>query len=391
MITRENGIVFFSAQDYWYHNRAHSDFQLTKGIARSRRVVLVNSIGMRMPTASGSTQPLRRILRKAASIAKTVRRPEAGLPDLYVMSPVILPMYGSARGRALNARIVSVQVGLLSRALGLRRPAAIVTIPTAVDVVKRLRLASVTVNRSDKFSAFPETDQDMIAGLERELLQDADAVAYVSHQLMADERALVGGTAIFLGHGVDVDHFVRRPHEEWPDDLAHVQRPIVGFFGGLDDYVVDFDLIVKLADSMTEGTVLLIGDATCDISALTSHPRVSWLGARPYADIPAYGSAFDVAIMPWLDNDWIRYCNPIKVKEYLALGLPVVTTYYPEAEQLERVIDIGRGPDDFVALVSKVLESGGTGSPEERRRSVAGDTWQSRSDALLNLIDTVSH
>ena len=73
------GYVCFSAQDWWYHNRAHSDFQLMRG-SRAPPVLVVNSIGMRMPLPGRSSQPLRRILRKLRSIAKLVRRPLPELP-----------------------------------------------------------------------------------------------------------------------------------------------------------------------------------------------------------------------------------------------------------------------------------------------------------------------
>lgn len=385
------GIVFFSAQDYWYHNRAHSDFQLSKGLALERTVVLVNSIGMRMPTSGGTTQPLRRVLRKARSIARAVRRPEAGLPNLVVMSPLILPLYGSPAGRRANAVLVSAQVRLLLWWLGVRPLDVIVTIPTAADVVDRIPHATLTVNRSDKFSAFTEANQPVIEALERRLLADADIVVYVSHTLLEEERSAVRGTPHFLGHGIDVDHFTVPDDAPPPSDLAGIAHPVVGFFGGIDDYVVDLELLRRTADSLTEGTLLLIGDATCDINELTDHPRVRWLGPRDYADIPSYGAAFDVAIMPWLDNEWIRHCNPIKAKEYLALGRPIVTTYYPEVEPFQDVMAVAKSPDEFVLLVHEAVQTGGEGSPQSRRDAVAEDTWLARSRELLRLIDSEAH
>lgn len=382
-------IVFFSAQDYWYHNRGHSDVQLTRGMARDRTVLLVNSIGMRMPTPGKTTQPLRRIARKATSILRFVRRPEPALPGLIVMSPVFLPAYG-ARGRQLNALLVGAQVRAAMWLLRLSLPDVIVTIPTAADVVERLPHRSLTVNRADKFSAFTEANQPVIAALERRLLTEADVILYVSHMLMDEERDFAHGTVYFLGHGVEVDHFSPPPDSPVPGDLADLPRPIVGFFGGLDEYLVDFDLIRKTADAMTEGTLVLIGDPTCDISHLLTHPRIRWLGPRDYGELPAYGAAFDVSIMPWLDNEWIKYCNPIKAKEYLALGAPVVTTYYPEAVPFASVMAIARTSDDFVDQVVAAARGGGTGTKEARRGAVRVDSWLAKSRELLGLIDRVS-
>ena len=77
-------------------------------------------------------------------------------------------------------------------------------------------------------------------------------------------------------------------------------------------------------------------------------PNVHWLGFRPYEEIPSYGAAFDVALMPWLRNDWIEQCNPIKMKEYLAIGLPVVSTDFPEVHFYSDTIAIAGDADHFV-------------------------------------------
>lgn len=380
-------VVLFSAQDYWYHNRGHSDLQLARGMARERRVLLVNSIGMRMPSPGATTQPVRRVLRKIRSALHGTRRPEPGLPDLVVMTPVFLPLYGNERARRANARLVSAQVRALLWLWGVRRPDIVVTIPTAADVVQHLPRRSLAVNRADKFSAFDEADQTLIASLERALLRDADVAFYVSHTLMDEERELAGGVQHFLGHGLDVDHFEAGRSAPEPHDLVGLERPLVGFFGGIDGYLVDLDLLRRTADAMERGTLVLIGDPTCDISDLTNHPRVHWLGPRDYRDIPAYGAQLDVLVMPWLDNEWIRYCNPIKAKEYLALGKPVVTTYYPEAEPFGDVMGIAKTPDDFVTQVLRAMDGDGVGTSDARRAAVAGDSWVAKSRELLGLVD----
>lgn len=381
---RPPGIVLFSAQDYWYHSRAHSDVQLARGLSTQRRVLLVNSIGMRMPTRSVTTEPIRRVVRKLGSLLRAVRRPEANHPQLFVMTPLIVPLYGSPVGRRFNAWLVRWQVRLVAAALRLGRPDVIVTIPTAWDVVRGMPRRSLTVNRSDRFSSFVEADQAMIAGLEHGMLAAADLAVYVNHELMRDEETLTRGRARFLGHGVDLDRF--RLGLTPSPGLRDVDRPIVGFFGGLDDYVVDLSLIERTADALSHGTLVLVGLATCDVSRLQQHPRVLLTGHRDYGEIPGWGAGFDVAIMPWLDNEWIRYCNPIKVKEYLALGLPVVSTTYPEAESYADVMDIAADPADFVELVLDAVRTGGRGTPETRRHFVSADSWLERSLQLDRMI-----
>ncbi len=381
------GYVCFSAQDWWYHNRAHSDFQLMRSVAAHRKVLVVNSIGMRMPMPGRSTQVLRRVGRKLRSVAMLVRRPLRELPGFYVMSPLPLPFYGSPLARRVNALLVRAQVLAVSRALGLRHPVIMVTIPTAWDVVRPMRRRALVFNRSDRHSSFPESDRPTIEALERGLLERSDHVVYVSTALMGEESGMTGDRAHFLDHGVDTDHFRRRPESEQPADLRAIPGPRVGFFGALDDYLVDFDLLERIAVELPGVSLVLIGDATVPMERLTRHPNVHWLGFRPYEDIPAYGSGFDVAIMPWLDNPWIRHSNPIKLKEYLALGLPVVSTDFQELANYADRVRIAADGDLFLDAVRETLRDGGLQPAETIRGSVLGASWSSRAAQLMALAE----
>ena len=156
----------FAAQDWWYHNRAHSDFQLMRLVAEHRTVLVVNSIGMRMPLPGRSTQFARRILRKARSISMLVRRPLPDVPGLYVMSPVPFPFYRRAWQRWISAVLIRMQVRIACVALKIRAPVVVVTIPTAWDVVRSIRKRTLVYNRSDLHSAFREADQTVMRALE---------------------------------------------------------------------------------------------------------------------------------------------------------------------------------------------------------------------------------
>ncbi len=376
------GFIWFAAQDWWYHNQAHSDFQLMRHVATTRRVLVVNSLGLRLPRRGSSTNPARRILRKARSTAKFIRRPVPAVPGFHVMTPVILPLYGEGRGARLNAWLIRQQVRVAARLVGISRDPDIgVTIPTAWPVVSQMDRASLVFNRSDLQSAFPEADGEWVRTLEEQLLTHSDRVLYVSHELMRMDRDLVGDRAVFLDHGVEVEHFV--PGGDLDSAVARLPRPRIGFFGGLDDYVVDMDLLRKTAAELPDVQLVLVGDATCSMDELCALPNVHWLGHRSYTDIPSLGRGFDVALMPWLDNEWIRFANPIKLKEYLALGLTVVTTDYPEVDAYRDRVRVAKTRDDFVTLIREALSE--PGDPPELRASVLGDTWQARAATLTNL------
>lgn len=381
-----DGMIWFAAQDWWYHNQAHSDFQLMKAVAQSRPVLVVNSLGLRVPRPGATTHPLRRILRKLRSMGKFLRTPIGDLPRFHVLTPVLLPFYGDGRLARLGARFVRLQVRLAARLAGLpSRPAIGVTIPSAWPVVRDMPRSALLFNRSDLHSAFPEADGRWVASLEAALLEHSDRVLYVSHELMRHDADAVGDRAVFLDHGVELERF--STDQPVHPDVAEIPAPRVGFFGGLDDYVVDMDLLLKTAREVPEASLVLIGDATCPMDELTALPNVHWLGHRPYETIPSLGLGFDVALMPWLDNEWIRFANPIKLKEYLALGLPVVSTEYPEVDAYRGVVRVAPTRDDFTLLVREAVAD--PGDAKGRRAFVQPYSWAGRAAVLTNAIDEI--
>ena len=375
--------------DWWYKSHAHSEVQLMRRIARSRRVLFVNSIGLRMPLPGRTTQPWARIVDKARSVGKFLRRPVPELEEFYVMSPLSLPLYGSRAGRAFNRGLVRAQLRAVCWWLGIRSPIFVVTLPTAWEVIEPLPRRALVVNKSDKYSTLPDVDQAFVAHLEAELLRHADRVVYASRALMADDAAQVDGRGILLDHGVDLEHFTHRPPEEVPADLAAIPTPRVGYFGNLADYRVDFDLLERLAREIPDAQLVLIGEATLSMDRLEGLSNVHWLGPRPYEEIPRYGSGFDVGIMPYLRNEWIRHSNPIKLKEYLALGLPVVSTEVPEVGRYTDWLYMADDPDDFVAKVRRALEGDAPSDPASRRAAVQPYSWDGRAQELREIAESV--
>jgi glycosyltransferase involved in cell wall biosynthesis len=363
-----------------------------RNVAQDRRVLFVNSIGMRMPTSGNTTMPIRRIGRKVRSVAKLVRHPLPEVPGFTVMTPVTVPLYQHQRIRRLNALLVAAQVRVVAALHGIGTPACMVTIPTAWDVVQHVPHGTLIYNRSDMHSAFPEADTTTIEQLEQALLLGADHVLYVSRSLMTSEASLTEGRAVFLDHGVDLSLFRRVAEDAWPPEVASIPRPRIGYFGALRDYVVDLGLLQAVAEAIPEAQLVLVGGSTCSMDALVSLPNVHWLGARDYEEIPCYGSAFDVALMPWLDNEWIRNCNPIKMKEYLALGLPVISIDFPEVRRYADVISVADSATDFVSRVRQALGEKDSETQRARRRAAVADaSWVSRADVVERLVDRSGH
>src|SRR4029078_392343 len=125
-----------------------------------------------------------------------------------------------------------------------------------------------------------------------------------------------GAEPVVVRHGVDLARFERRP--EVPADIASLERPLVGYVGRIKDYLW-VDVVRAVADRLDQGTVVLVGDTSIDLSAL-SHPRIELLGHRPADTMPAYIGSFDCCLIPFVMDDLTEAVNPIKLREYLAAG-----------------------------------------------------------------------
>jgi glycosyltransferase involved in cell wall biosynthesis len=188
-------------------------------------------------------------------------------------------------------------------------------------------------------------------------------------------------------HGVDYDHFAQawRSPLARPSVLAGIPRPIFGFFG-LIHHWVDLELMAAVAGLRPQYQFVLIGDARVDTAALRRSPNIHLLGRRPYSELPAFCAAFDAAMLLFRRNAMTVNVNPIKLYEYVAAGLPVVSTSIPEVARLQGPVRLADEPEDFAAACDQTLESAGGHSREKTSSLVAQETWESRVEVLSEMV-----
>jgi glycosyltransferase involved in cell wall biosynthesis len=311
---------------------------------------------------------------------------------MWVYTPLFVPRY-SPGAIELNGRLLAVQIAALRRLLGMRRASAVVSMPTMGPAVARLRWTRTAFERCDDFSAMPGADAATIAPLERRLVTGCDVVLYVNEGLMDAERGLAAHAEL-IGHGVDFDRFAsarpegRPPEAPPPEPMRGLPRPIVGFYGGMDDYRMDRELLRRVARDAAGrgGSLVLIGPAQMDLAAILAEPNVRHVGQMPPEDLPRFAAHFDVGIIPFLANEFNRRCNPIKIKEYLALGFPVVATDLPSFAPFAGLIERAETHDAFLGALGRALADDSPGRARARRAAVAGDSWERVADRLAALL-----
>jgi glycosyltransferase involved in cell wall biosynthesis len=355
-----------------------SKTHLMRLLARDNRVLWVNSIGYRTPTAS--RHDAARAVRKIVAAAAPLKEP---VPNLHVLSPLVIPAYGQPRVIAFNRWFLRQQVLRAMRSLKFQRPVNWVFNPAAAMVAGSLGEDLLIYYCVDEYSAFAGVDASSLATMERDLIAKSDVVICSSERLLQAKRRL-NPSAVLIRHGVDWAHFRRALDSEiqLPPELAKLSRPIIGYFGLIADDWVDVELIRHVAQRFPQASIAMLGKSTMDLSVLERLPNVHLLGRKPYATLPAYCKGFDVAIIPFPINEVTLNANPLKAREYLAAGLPVISTAIPEVEVLGQC-RIGPTYEAFCEQVEAALID--TASRSARSDQMRSESWEVR------LADIKSH
>jgi glycosyltransferase involved in cell wall biosynthesis len=364
-----------------WHGDPTSKTHIMRILARRNRVLWVNSIAMRRPTASASD--LRRMTTKLQRAIQGCVEVE---PNLFVGSPIVLPLPGIAAADALNAVVLSAWVRHLSRRRGMTRPILWTFMPNVHRLVGRLNEQLVIYHCVDEYSAFSNVPRGALIQMERKLIRRADIVFASSAQLSAERRDLNPNTH-FISHGVDVSHFAQaaNPQTVVPEDIRNLPRPIIGYFGLLADWV-DLSLIATLARERPAWSFALVGKATTDLAVLRDLRNVHVLGQRPYADLPTYCRGFDVGIIPFKQNELTLRANPLKLREYLAAGLPVVATPLPEVARYAHLVRLADSPRAFIAELELALRERTQDQDVTRIESMRSESWETRVSEIAGII-----
>ena len=350
-------------------------------LARRNRVLWVNSTGNRRPRAS--VGDLRRSAAKIGQFARGMRQTDEGI---HVYPPIFVPLFGSAAARRLNR---SLLVGGLRRArqrLGFSAPITWSFLPTSADVAGALGERLVVYHCVDEYTEFTGTDGAAVAEMERRLLARADVVIVSSGPLLEAKRRHNPNVHL-VTHGVDVEHFRRAcsPATAVPAELAALPRPVIGFFGLIADWV-DLGLLRRLALARPEWSLVLLGKLDADPGPLAGLGNVHLFGRRPYDELPGWCKGFDVAVLPFALNELTLAANPLKLREYLAAGLPVVATPIPEVVRLGELVRTGRDAGEFASRIDELLAAGRRGPDPAASRRMDGESWDEKVRQMSEIV-----
>jgi hypothetical protein len=382
---RRIGSLLVFSDDWGRH--PSSCQHLVRNLLDRYPVVWVNTIGTRTPRLD--LQTLKRVTEKVRqwgiSKPKISGDPDTSAncrhPNLTVINPKMWPWFSSGRDRQLNRWLLSRQ--LTSVIAQLPQPVVgLTTLPITADLPDALPVDRWVYYCVDDFSQWPGLDRETLLRMDRCMIQRADELVAVSGTLQA-MITNAGRSASLLTHGVDV--------EFWNSPCGSASRRFetqgpVAVFWGVIDRRMDVATIRQLSHELSEGTIVLIGPQQDPDPAILALSNVCTMPAQPLAALPAIAMEADVLIMPYANLPVTRAMQPLKLKEYLATGKPVVVNRLPSTEEWSDCLDVAETPTQFSEFVRDRIATGIPATQVASRIRLQQESWQSKAAILERVL-----
>ncbi len=364
-----------------------SKHHIMSRLSKRNRVLWVNSIGMRTPTLTVADAG--RILAKLKGFLRGVEKVNE---NLHILSPIAVPFHRIALAAYINKLILGMQVNHYCRKFRVRSPIFWTFLPNAVKLVGSFHERLSVYYMTDDFTKFTGCPSDAMEKMENELIDRCDCVIASARELARKKRR---GEKIIhvITHGVDHELFatsLAMSRDRAPADIRDIPGPVLGFYGELNDWI-DVRMIAEAARKRPAWSFVLIGRVAGELGTidyLKQIPNVHLLGRKEYRDLPAYCAAFDAALIPMKINDLTICVNPLKLREYLAAGIPVIAAPLPEIKPYADVVRFAVTADELIAAFEAIAAASGDGKPMAAAlsRRVLLESWDSKVEEISAVI-----
>ena len=375
-MNRKPPILYFG-NDWFTENRT-SSHHIARWLSREYSVYYVECPGLRAP--QGSSRDIKKIAQK---LSRSLRGPVSVPEGLKVKTLFQIPFHRFASIRWLNSRLISASVWWLRWREGIKNPISWFTVPHVPSLVGSMGEEVSVYYCTDDHGSMPGVNERAVRAMDDETTRRASLVFVTSDTLLERKRSL--NPNVFVSpHGVHVEHFGQAQDETLPvpEEMKEMPHPIVGLYATIGPWI-DLDLIGFLAEQRPNWTFVLIGRLACSADHLINRSNVHFLGKRAYEDLPAYGRQFDAAIIPYRLVPQVYHANPLKLREYLAMGKPIVSVRTPEIEKYADVVEIADSREDFLLRLDTVLSGPDSADLRHQRMSrVAPESWENRLQAV---------
>jgi glycosyltransferase involved in cell wall biosynthesis len=381
-VLKNNNIVFF-ANDWNADNRT-SSHQIASILAKKNRVFFVEAGGMRAPSAN--VHDIRRIFQKMGKYFTGAKKIPGEFLELRVASLFLIPLHRFSIIQYLNRTITFLTMRYFIWRYKYKKPIVFYFLPHIHYLCGKLGEEIKIFYCIDNYSAFPGVDSKEIQKMDADLTKRSDLVFVVSQEVIKAKEKL-NNMVYYSPHGVDIESFSLDGRKfNRPDLLDYAgNRPIVMYWGLIADWM-DFELVNYLVEKHRDIAFFLMGRVCCDPSRLIVKENLCCPGTIPYRDLAQYAYFSSALIIPFLINDWTKNINPLKMKEYLATGKPVISTAIPEALRNKEYVRIAQTKDTFSELLLDTIRNPLIECKRRQLDYIRQLTWEKRVTEICEKI-----
>ena len=318
----------------------------------------------------------------------------SGFGQLRVLASASLPPVSTSKLLGgLTQHLWLRAIRSAARDAGIDHPILWISHPRYASAIGRLGETKSIYHIVDEYGGYTnqeERSRHRLWKAEQAVLNQVDLAIAVSHTLV-DAKSGHGADVHLVENAVDFDAFdAWRDNRAVPDDIAAIDSPRLGYCG-LIGKRLNLDLIDRLAAAKPEYAIVLVGrvdERGCGegLARLRAHENVHFLGEKPVNEVPAYVSSLDVGLLPYEINLETNNISPLKMYEYLAAGLPVISTAIPAAERQRDNVTICNTTDGFIDACRDALSNPNEDAVRQRLTFAERNSWDARVEEISLLI-----
>lgn len=255
------------------------------------------------------------------------------------------------------------------------------TNPTMISIKNMVRYKILVYRMCDNHARAPRLPSS-IGNIERIILEEANIVFATSKNLMEKAKKL-NSNVYYLPNGVDLEYFAYKKLKA-PKEFGSISSPRIIYVGAISRWL-DIDLLEFTASRLKNFSFVLIGPTDINLSRLKNKNNIFILGPRYFKDVPAYLQNSNVGIIPFKRNTFTNSINLIKLYEYFASGLPVVSTNLKGVRSINSPAMLADSQEDFVDLILEAVNSGK--DKEEFRNFAQENSWHKRFEYVQRVVE----
>lgn len=384
----KNCILFSTAdwaERYWT-NKQHTTMTLAK---MGTRVLYIESLGFRGPKMNSGRDWSRLYKRLASGISSLIFGPKKVSNNVWVYSPLVIPAaHHRPILKIINSWVVRFSIYRFCTSQNFENPLIWSYHPYVVDVIKKINYSKVIYHNVDDISAVPGVNKQAFLDVELQFLKQCSVVFTTTLTLKnrCDEHH---DNVIFYPNVVDFKHFSQaQVKTNINKSLVNYPNPRLIYHGVLSDFKLDFKLLLESAKLKPQWQWFFIGEEregqqNQTLFELNNLPNTHFCGFKSYDELPNYLAGMDVGLLPTKRNEYTKSMFPMKYFEYIAAGLPVVSTPLSFSLNQNAGMEIAETPEEFVAAIETQLSRGRL-TYKDTQKFVGDNTWKKRTEKMLN-------